>query len=108
MGAEHAEERVVAIVASAGGLTAIRFILESLPRDFPYPILVLLHLWPKCPSHLAEILNARVPLRVTQGVDGERLERGRNDLGHIVVGLRLGTERSGRVSGHHGYAHVRG
>lgn len=74
---ELAEDRVVALVASAGGLAAIRTILERLPREFPFPILVLVHLWPKSSSHLAEILNTSASLRVTSGADGELLERGR-------------------------------
>lgn len=73
---EVAGEHVVAIVASAGGLAAIGAILAGLPADFAYPVLVLLHLWPKSRSHLAQLLDVRTPLHVIPGADGAHVEPG--------------------------------
>ncbi|HWY24652.1 MAG TPA: chemotaxis protein CheB [Nevskia sp.] len=39
--AEH--PRVVAIGASIGGLEALKLLLPALPRDYPWPVIVVLH-----------------------------------------------------------------
>jgi len=67
---------VVALAASAGGLTAVSRILSSLPPDFPAPVLVLQHQDPNHRSWLPEILTRRTELRVTQVLGGERLAAG--------------------------------
>lgn len=70
-------KHVVALAASAGGLTALTEILSSLPPDFAAPVLVLQHLSPRYRSWLSEILGRRVALPVVQVQGGERLEAGR-------------------------------
>jgi len=67
---------VVALAASAGGLTAVSQILSCLPADFPAPVLVLQHQDPHHRSWLPEILTRRTELRVTQVRGGERLAAG--------------------------------
>jgi two-component system, chemotaxis family, protein-glutamate methylesterase/glutaminase len=67
---------VVAIVASAGGLSAFSRILGDLPSDFNAAIVVLQHLDPSHLSHLADILGRRTRLRVKEAVDHERLQSG--------------------------------
>jgi two-component system, chemotaxis family, protein-glutamate methylesterase/glutaminase len=67
---------VVAIVASAGGLSAFSRILGDLPSDFNAAIVVLQHLDPSHISHLADILGRRTRLRVKEAVDHERLQSG--------------------------------
>ena len=67
---------VVALAASAGGLTAVSRVLSNLPADFPAPILVLQHQDPHHRSWLPEILTRRTELRVTQVRGGERLTAG--------------------------------
>jgi two-component system chemotaxis response regulator CheB len=67
---------VVALAASAGGLTALGKVLGALPAAFPVPILVLEHLLPEHRSVLAEILARRTPLRVKQVEDGETMHAG--------------------------------
>jgi two-component system chemotaxis response regulator CheB len=68
--------RVVALVGSAGGLTAIGSVLAGLPSDFPAPVLVLLHVMHDRPSHAAAIFGRRTGLPVKEAEDGDRLEPG--------------------------------
>jgi two-component system, chemotaxis family, protein-glutamate methylesterase/glutaminase len=56
--------QVVAIAASAGGLTALATVLSGLPREFPLPIAVVQHLDPSHESLVPEILARRTRLVV--------------------------------------------
>ena len=67
---------VVAIAASAGGLSALGLVLSGLPDVFPAAVLIVQHLDPRHPSFLADILRRRTPLRVKEAEDGERLVLG--------------------------------
>jgi two-component system chemotaxis response regulator CheB len=67
---------IVALAASAGGLTALSCVLEELPADFPAAIVVVQHLDPRRPSLMADILSRRTQLRVTQAQDGDCLIAG--------------------------------
>jgi two-component system chemotaxis response regulator CheB len=64
---------VVAIAASAGGLTAISKVLSHLPAGFPASIVVVQHLDPRHRSLMAEILSRNTPLQVKQAEEGDRL-----------------------------------
>ena len=64
---------VVALAASAGGLTALSRILSALPEGFPAALVVVQHLDPRHRSLMAEILSRRTNLRVKQAEDGEHL-----------------------------------
>ena len=67
---------LVVIAASAGGVTAVKSVLRTLPPDFPTPIAIVQHLG-ALPSRLADIFNmgSRVPVKFAE--DGERLRGGR-------------------------------
>ena len=67
---------VVALAASAGGLRALSQVLGGLPTGFPAALVVVQHLDPHHPSHLAEILNHRTPLHVKEAEEGDRLSHG--------------------------------
>jgi two-component system chemotaxis response regulator CheB len=67
---------VVALASSAGGITAIGHILESLPAGFPAAIVVVQHLDPRHRSLMAEILGRRTPLEVRQAAEGDQLRPG--------------------------------
>ena len=69
-------EYVVGLAASAGGLAALSHVLSSLPADFAAPLLVVQHLDPRHRSWLAEILDRRVALAVTQVRGGEKIAAG--------------------------------
>jgi len=64
---------VVALAASAGGLTAISRILSALPADFPAAIVIVQHLEPRHRSLMANILSRRTLLQVKQAEEGDCL-----------------------------------
>src|SRR6185436_12352951 len=66
---------VVGIGASAGGVSALLTLIGALPRGFPAAVLVVLHLYPRRKSLLAELLGRRTPLRVN-AIDGEPIASG--------------------------------
>jgi two-component system chemotaxis response regulator CheB len=65
---------IVALAASAGGLTALSQVLSGLPAGFPATIVVVQHLDPRHRSLMADILSRRTSLRVKQAEEGDRLE----------------------------------
>lgn len=67
---------VVALAASAGGLTALSIILSALPADFPAALLVVQHLDPRHRSLMAEILSRRTALPVKQAEEGDTVSPG--------------------------------
>jgi two-component system chemotaxis response regulator CheB len=73
---EAARFDIVAIAASAGGLSALSHVLGGLPADFPAPIAVVQHLDPHHRSLMAEILGKRTPLQVKQAEEGDKLRPG--------------------------------
>src|SRR3954451_25399899 len=62
--------------ASAGGLAALTAVLESIPQDFPLPILIVEHQLPGSKSLLPSILDRSTALTVKQGEDGETARPG--------------------------------
>ncbi|BBZ12745.1 chemotaxis protein CheB [Mycobacterium branderi] len=72
-----ASEGVVAVGASAGGIEALTELVASLPPDFPFAVMVAIHMWAGGPSVLAEILDRSGPLAATAATDGAILEPGR-------------------------------
>jgi two-component system chemotaxis response regulator CheB len=67
---------VVALAASAGGLTALSQVLSALPADFPAAIVVVQHLDLRHRSLMADILDRRTALQVKQAEEGDRLSPG--------------------------------
>jgi two-component system chemotaxis response regulator CheB len=66
---------LIAIGASAGGLTALTTLLKPLARDFP-AIVVVQHLDPSHKSILASLLARKTAKEVREARDGEPLLRG--------------------------------
>lgn len=64
---------VVALAASAGGLTALSLVLAGLPAEFPAAVAIVQHLDPRHRSLMADILSRRTALRVKQAEEGDRL-----------------------------------
>lgn len=73
---ETPDVKIVALVASAGGLAALSQVLSDLPRDFPVPIAVVQHLDRRHPSLMADILGRRTSLPVKEVKEGEKLLAG--------------------------------
>jgi two-component system chemotaxis response regulator CheB len=65
---------LVALAASAGGLTALSLVLSSLPAEFPAAVVLVQHLDPRHRSLMAEILGRRTSLQVKQAEEGDRLQ----------------------------------
>jgi two-component system chemotaxis response regulator CheB len=64
---------VVAIGGSTGAPAAMSQILRSLPRDFPLPILLVIHIAEAFGAAFADWLDGLSPLRVTSARDGDLL-----------------------------------
>jgi len=64
---------IVALAASAGGLTAISRVLSGLPAGFPATLVVVQHLDPRHRSLMADILSRRTALKVRQAEEGDQL-----------------------------------
>ena len=70
----------MALVGSAGGLSAVSVVLAALPAELAAPLIVLLHLDPNHVSRLAPILARKTPLSVKQAETGDTLV-----AGHVFV-----------------------
>src|SRR5262249_19427658 len=75
-GASKPNFDVVALAASAGGLTALSEVLTSLPSDFSASVLVVQHLDPRHRSLMASILSRRTALKVKEAENGEHIAFG--------------------------------
>jgi len=86
----------VAVGASAGALEALSVVLPGLPKDFPAPVLVVVHLPPDRKSLMAGLLRDRCRLTVREAEDKESVEPGTVHLAppdyHLMV------EPDGRLS----------
>lgn len=67
---------IVAIAASAGGVTALGHVLSGLPASFPVPVVIVQHLDPRHKTIIAEVLGRRAKLPVRLAEEGERAKAG--------------------------------
>lgn len=67
---------IVAIGVSTGGPQALTQVLPKLPASFPTPIVVVQHMPPMFTKSLAEDLDRRCQLRVSEATQGQPLRRG--------------------------------
>jgi len=67
---------IVAIAASAGGITALGHVLGGLPVGFPVPVVVVQHLDPRHKTIIAEVLGRRAKLPVVLASEGDRAVAG--------------------------------
>jgi two-component system, chemotaxis family, protein-glutamate methylesterase/glutaminase len=63
----------IVIGGSAGALDALSQILPALPAAFAVPVVLVLHVHPSKPSHLARVLGSRCALCVKEAEDKEPL-----------------------------------
>jgi two-component system chemotaxis response regulator CheB len=69
--------KVLALGASTGGPNALGTILQSLPADFPVPVVIVQHMPPLFTRFLAERLSAKSRLEIVEARDGDMLLAGR-------------------------------
>src|SRR5262245_26094845 len=69
----RAAPTLLAIGASTGGPSAILDLLRGLRRDFPLPILVVIHIGQPFGAAFADWLDGQSPIRVASAVDREPL-----------------------------------
>lgn len=72
----HVPRHVVSVVASLGGIAALRRLLSSLPADFPAAVLVVQHVERGRASHVAELLAEVSALPVREAHGGEPICEG--------------------------------
>lgn len=65
---------IVAVAASAGGLSALIILLEEFPKNFPFSILIVQHLDRRYKSRMAEILQRKSKLIVKEAEQGELMQ----------------------------------
>jgi two-component system chemotaxis response regulator CheB len=66
----------VVIGASAGAIEALSAILPALPRDYPLPVMVVVHLPAGKPNLLPELFRDRCQLTVKEAEDKEPIQPG--------------------------------
>lgn len=89
--------RLLVMGASTGGPAAVRHILCSLPRDFPLPVLLVLHITEHFGTAMAEWLEAQSGLSVRAAVDGEMLPLPGQVCVRMAPGNRHLVVRGGRL-----------
>ena len=67
---------IVAIAASAGGITALSHVLGGLPNGFPVPVVIVQHLDPRHKTVIAEVLGRRTKMPVRLAQEGDRVQAG--------------------------------
>lgn len=75
--ASFASPVVLMIGVSTGGPAALEVVLSALPSKFPLPVLIVQHMPELFTKMLAERLNDRCALRVSEAVTGEPVQPGR-------------------------------
>ncbi|MEW8507785.1 MAG: chemotaxis response regulator protein-glutamate methylesterase [Candidatus Thiodiazotropha sp.] len=67
---------LLAIGASTGGPVALRQVLSALPRNFPLPVVVAVHMPGSFTGAYAERLNTACTVKVKEAIDRDRLTAG--------------------------------
>jgi two-component system, chemotaxis family, protein-glutamate methylesterase/glutaminase len=87
---------LVAIGSSTGGPNALAEVIPQFPADFPAPIVIVQHMPAMFTRLLAQRLDGLAPLRVLEGADGQKLEKGQVLIApgdyHMTV-VRKGNDR---------------
>ncbi len=68
--------KVIVIGTSAGGLSALSFILEKLSINYPFPIIIVQHRSKEPKSLLEEILQNKCKIKIKQADEKEKIQSG--------------------------------
>jgi two-component system, chemotaxis family, protein-glutamate methylesterase/glutaminase len=90
---------IVAIAASAGGITALGRVLGGLPAHFPVPVLVVQHLDPRHQTIIADVLGRRATMPVRLASEGEQAMAGTVYVAPPNYHLLVGAEGKLTLSG---------
>jgi two-component system chemotaxis response regulator CheB len=86
---ERMQRDIIVIGTSAGGVTALKEVVKSLPKDLPATIFIVMHVPPYPPSRLPEIISDLGSLQAVHPRDGERIETGRMYIAppdhHLII-----------------------
>ncbi|MWC26548.1 protein-glutamate methylesterase/protein-glutamine glutaminase [Paenibacillus sp. MMS18-CY102] len=88
-------DNLVVIGTSTGGPRALHEVICSLPDQFEAPVLVVQHMPAKFTKSLAQRLDAYSAVRVTEAVQGERIETGTVYIAPGGYHLEIAKDRSG-------------
>ena len=81
---------IVAIAASAGGITALSRVLGGLPNGFPVPVVIVQHLDPRHKTVIADVLGRRAKMPIRLARDGEKADAGTIYIAppnhHLLIG----------------------
>jgi two-component system chemotaxis response regulator CheB len=73
---ENGKYQTVVIGTSAGGLSALSFLLEKLPFNYPVPIIIVQHRSKEPRDLLEEILQAKCKMKIKQADEKEKIKKG--------------------------------
>lgn len=68
--------KTIIIGTSAGGINALKPLVRSLSKKFPYPIVVVIHRLKNVRSHLVEVLQTFTKLKVKEAEEKEKMAKG--------------------------------
>ncbi|MEK7432251.1 MAG: chemotaxis protein CheB [Cyanobacteriota bacterium] len=68
--------KVIVIGTSAGGLSALSFILENLSENYPFPIIIVQHRSKDLKNLLEEILQNKCKIKIKQADEKEKIQSG--------------------------------
>ena len=91
---------LVAIGISTGGPQALKRLIPQLPKDFPVPVVMVMHMPVGYTEMYASKLNEMAPLEVREAAEGDELKPGRVFLAQAGRHLTLIREASGKVFTH--------
>jgi two-component system chemotaxis response regulator CheB len=91
---------LVAIGISTGGPQALKRLIPQLPKDFPVPVVMVMHMPVGYTEMYASKLNEMAPLEVREAAEGDELKPGRVFLAQAGRHLTLTREASGKVFTH--------
>lgn len=90
--------RLVAVGCSTGGPRALKTLLESLPGNFPAPIVIVQHMPPNFTRSLAQRLNSLSRLKVVEAEQGMVLENGTAYIAPGGYQLKIAGGNSGKYT----------
>ncbi|TSC20943.1 chemotaxis-specific protein-glutamate methyltransferase CheB [Corallococcus sp. Z5C101001] len=90
-----ASPKLLAVGTSTGGPQALTRLLAALPRDFPAPVVLALHIPAGYTEAVAKRLDSQSALEVVEATDGLELRPGRVVLAR--AGLHLRVQRHGAL-----------